>query len=108
MRYAVIDPVLRLPVTSAARDRAQWVPIRPGMDSALALGMIRYILDNNRHDAAFLCHPTLAAARKAGEAGIFPMPRIWCGFPAAGRALLRAADLGAADLAGPTRTTPWS
>lgn len=69
MRYAVIDPVLRLPVTGAARDRAQWVPILPGMDSALALGMIRVILDNNRHDAAFLSRPTLEAARKAGEAG---------------------------------------
>lgn len=98
MRYAVIDPVLRLPVTSAARDRAQWVPIRPGMDSALALGMIRYILDNNRHDAAFLCHPTLAAARKAGEAGFSNATHLVRLSGKQAGALLRAADLGAAGV----------
>lgn len=97
LHYAVIDPVLRLPVTSATRDRAQWVPIRPGMDSALAMGMIRYILDNNRHDAAFLSHPTLAAARRAGEAGFSNATHL---VQLSGRragALLRVSDLGAME-----------
>lgn len=69
LRYAVVDPVLRLPAASAARDRARWVPIVPGMDAALALGMMRWIFENGRYDSGFLCRPTKQAADAASEAG---------------------------------------
>lgn len=67
MRYAVIDPVLRLPASNASKERADWVPIVPGMDSALAMGMIRWIIENERYDRNFLVRPNPEAARKAGE-----------------------------------------
>ena len=78
LHYVVIDPVLRLSVTDAARDRARWVPVRPGTDAALALGMIRWILENARHDAAFLSHPTLEAATSAGEAAFSNATHLVC------------------------------
>lgn len=93
LHYAVVDPALHLPVTSAARDRGQWVPILPGMDSALAMGMIRHILEHDRHDAAFLSHPTLEAAHRAGEAGFSNATHLVMLSGQRAGAILRAADL---------------
>lgn len=96
LRYAVVDPVLRLPTSSAARDRCRWVPILPGMDSALAMGMMRWIFDNERYDKGFLSRPTLAAAQAAGEAGFCNATHlVQLSGPGAGK-LLRASDLGLA------------
>ena len=78
MRYVVVDPVMRLSTTDAVRDRARWVPVRPDMDSALAMGMIRWIFDNERYDAHFLCRPTLKAATDAGEAAYSNAAHLVC------------------------------
>lgn len=66
--YVVIDPVLGHSDNIAAQHHARWVPIRPGTDAALAMAMIRWILDNQRFDAALLSCPTAAAAAAADEA----------------------------------------
>jgi tetrathionate reductase subunit A len=68
LKYVVVDPVLGHSDSIAAADRGRWVPIRPGTDAALAMAMIRWILDENRHDAAFLALPNKKAADAAGEA----------------------------------------
>ncbi len=78
LHYAVVDPVLRLSTTDAVRDRARWIPVRPDMDVALALGMIRWILENERYDARFLCRPTLKAATDAGEAAFSNATHLVC------------------------------
>lgn len=52
----VIDPRR---TETAARTNAQWVPIRPGTDGALALSMIEVMLDEELYDedfAANWCH----------------------------------------------------
>lgn len=49
-RLIVIDP--RRSETAARAN--QWVSITPGTDAALALGMIRVILEEKRYDEAFL------------------------------------------------------
>jgi anaerobic selenocysteine-containing dehydrogenase len=52
----VIDPRRTETVT---RCNAQWVPIRPGMDGALALSMIEVMLDEELYDEDFAdnwCH----------------------------------------------------
>ncbi len=67
MNYVVVDPVLTNAASHAARERNHWIPIKPGTDSALALGMIRWILDTERYDAAFLSAPNPAAAEALGE-----------------------------------------
>ncbi|KAE9776656.1 molybdopterin-dependent oxidoreductase, partial [Escherichia coli] len=49
-RMVVIDP--RFNETAAKAD--EWVPIVPGTDIALALGMINIIMQEKRYDADFL------------------------------------------------------
>lgn len=39
--------------TTAAKS-SRWIPIEPGTDAALYLGMMRHITDNNWHDAEYL------------------------------------------------------
>lgn len=45
-RYVVVAPALPL-TTVLADDRGHWQPVRPGSDSALAMGMIRWIIENS-------------------------------------------------------------
>jgi tetrathionate reductase subunit A len=62
-KYVTVDP--RFNNTGAQAD--QWVPITPGADAALAMGMIRWILENNQHDMLYLQNTNQAAATAAGE-----------------------------------------
>ncbi|HLG42250.1 MAG TPA: molybdopterin-dependent oxidoreductase, partial [Planctomycetota bacterium] len=63
LKFAVVDP--RLSKTAAKAWR--WVPARPGTEGALAMGMIRWILENARHDARYLSNANKAAAKQGGE-----------------------------------------
>ncbi|WP_235271537.1 molybdopterin-dependent oxidoreductase [Halorubrum saccharovorum] len=58
MRMDVVDP--RLSKTAEKADT--WVPVEPGADGALALGMARWIIENDRHDLAYLQNPSRSAA----------------------------------------------
>ncbi|AWK89126.1 molybdopterin-dependent oxidoreductase [Azospirillum thermophilum] len=96
LNYVVVDPVLTNAGASAAGGRADWIPIRPGTDGALVMGMMRWMFENGRIDSRYLAQPNGKAAEAAGEAG-------WCnathlvvvqkGHPREGR-LLRASDMG--------------
>ncbi|MFT9486460.1 MAG: molybdopterin-dependent oxidoreductase [Tepidibacillus sp.] len=66
LKLAVVDPRL----TKAAAKAWKWVPIKPGTDAALALGMIRWIIENERYDAKFLSSATQGAADLIGESTI--------------------------------------
>ncbi|MFQ5342477.1 MAG: molybdopterin-dependent oxidoreductase, partial [Anaerolineae bacterium] len=59
----VVDP--RFSKTAAHADR--WVPIQPGADAALALGMIRWIIENERFDRTYLENPNAEAANADNE-----------------------------------------
>lgn len=65
-RYAVVAPALPL-TTTLADDHGHWIPVLPGTDSALAMAMIRWILDNRRYQAGYLAIPSEAAMQRAGE-----------------------------------------
>lgn len=96
LNYVVVDPVLTNADNRAAAGRADWIPIRPGTDGALVMGLMRWMFENDRIDSRYLSQPNGKAAEAAGEAG-------WCnathlviaqaGHPREGR-LLRASDLG--------------
>jgi len=62
-KYAVVDP--RLSKTAAKADR--WIPIKPGGDAALAMGMIQWIIKQKRYDITFLENANKAAAGKDKE-----------------------------------------
>ena len=66
--YVVVDPVLTNADSLAAGDRSRWVPIKPGTDSALAMAMIRSIIEHERYDRHYLVQPNLTLAEAAGEA----------------------------------------
>ena len=65
LKYVVVDPLLSR--GGVMGDRASWLPVRPGTDGALALGMVRWIIENKRYNAAYLSHPTQKAGEAAGE-----------------------------------------
>ncbi len=67
MSYVVVDPVLTNSDSIAAGARSRWVPVNPGTDAALAMGMMRWILENERYNAHFLAQPNADVAKAAGE-----------------------------------------
>ncbi|ACL19255.1 molybdopterin oxidoreductase [Desulfitobacterium hafniense DCB-2] len=62
-KMITVDP--RFSVSASHSDT--WVPIIPGGDGAFALGMIQWIITNERYDKSFLEAPTKEAAAKRGE-----------------------------------------
>ena len=46
---------------------AQWVPIRPGEDTAFLLALIQVILNSGKENQKFLSAPNETAAKKIGE-----------------------------------------
>ena len=62
-KYVVVDP--RFSNTASLAHR--WVPVKPGGDAALALGMIRWMLENGKFDAKYLANANAAAAKAGGE-----------------------------------------
>jgi tetrathionate reductase subunit A len=62
-RIAVADPRF----STAASKAWRWLPVQPGRDGALAMGFIRWMLDEGRYDADFLACANPAAASARGE-----------------------------------------
>ncbi len=66
-KIAVVDPRF----SKLASKASKWLPIKPGEDSALALAMIQWIIENKRYDEKFLKCANLAAAKESDETS-------WC------------------------------
>jgi len=64
--YVTIDPVLQWSVSQPGGD-AKWIPIKPGTDGALAMAMIRWIIDNERYNKDLLEIPNIDAAKANKE-----------------------------------------
>jgi len=62
-KMVTIDPRFSV----AASKSAEWVPVIPGTDAALIMGMIQWILENKRFEKNFLEAPNQQAAAKRGE-----------------------------------------
>lgn len=58
LRFAVVDPRF----SKTAAKAWKWLPNIPGSEGALALGMIRWVLEQKRYDARFLANANRAAA----------------------------------------------
>jgi anaerobic selenocysteine-containing dehydrogenase len=62
-KFAVIDPRL----SKLAARAWKWVPIKPGQDAAFALGMIRWMLENEKINKSYLAIANVAAQAAAKE-----------------------------------------
>jgi len=95
-RYVVVSPMLPTSSSHAAGDNNRWLPVKPGTDLALAMGLIRWIIDNERYDKKFLTQPGPAAMAAAGEASWSNATHLLINDPEHPRygQFLRGADLG--------------
>lgn len=66
-RYVVVSPILPTSSSMASGDGNRWLPVKPATDLALVMGMIRWIIDNERYDVRNLSQPGPAAMEAAGE-----------------------------------------
>ena len=98
LEYVVVDPVLTNADNRAAGERGRWVPIRPGTDGALVMGMMRWMFENGRVNTAYLANPNARVATAAGEPSFTNASWLVIaepGHPREGR-FLRGSDIGMA------------
>ena len=95
-KYVVVSPILPTSSSFASGDNNRWLPIKPATDLALAMGLIRWIIDNERYDAQFLTQPGPAAMAAAGEASWSNATHLLVNDPKHPRygQFLRGADIG--------------
>lgn len=63
MKMVVVDPRL----SKTAAKAWKWVPALPGSEGALAMGLIRWVLENGRYDKRYLSAANKAAADLIAE-----------------------------------------
>ena len=66
LKFDVVDPVLAGGAVTPVGHQTRWVPIRPTTDAAFAMGVMRWMVENNRVNYEYLGAPNLAAARAKG------------------------------------------
>jgi tetrathionate reductase subunit A len=95
---AIVDGKLKVAVIDARLSKSAahgwWIPVRPGGDLALALAMIRWMIEHGRYDEKFLRNANMAAAKAGGEKSW--TNATWLVNVKTGR-LVRAADLNLGD-----------
>jgi tetrathionate reductase subunit A len=95
VKTVLVDPY----VPHGGHYADEWVPIKPATDAAMVLGMIRWIIEEERYDRRYLENPSLAAAHADGETtwvnGTYLV--VWDEDDPRDRRFLRARDLGLGD-----------
>lgn len=64
VKFTIVDPR----ATHASTHAENWIPLKPGQDGAFAMGVIRWIIENDRYNKEFLTAPNPKAADKRGHA----------------------------------------
>lgn len=103
LEYVVIDPALNATASHSSGENSRWIPITPGTDTALAMGLIRWLLENEGYARDYLALPGNKAAQEAGEAGHTNATHLVIeteGHPREGY-FLRLSDLGEAEAGTP-------
>lgn len=63
LKIAVVDPRL----SKTAAKAWKWLPAKPGSEGALALALIRWVIENKRYASGYLANANKAAAQADGE-----------------------------------------
>lgn len=66
IKFSVVDPVMAGGAITPLYGDGKWVPIRPTTDSAFGMALIRWIIENDRHNTDFLSSPNLDAGISKG------------------------------------------
>lgn len=93
MKIAVLDPRF----SPLAAKAWKWLPTIPGSDTAVAMAMMRWIIEERRYDARYLANANRAAATADGEPTWSNAPwlvKIERGVPTG---FLRASEIGLSD-----------
>lgn len=93
LKIAVVDPRF----SRSASKAWKWLPNKPGTEAAIAMAMVRWIIEQRRFDAKYLANANRAAATADGEptwSNAAWLVKIEDGHP--GR-FLRAAEAGVSD-----------
>jgi len=93
MKIAVLDPRF----SPLAAKAWKWLPTIPGTDTAVAMAMMRWIIEQRRFDARYLANANRAAATADGEPTWSNAPwlvKIEKGVPSS---FLRASEIGLSD-----------
>lgn len=100
--YVVVAPTLPNSISRLNEERGRWVPIKPATDDALALALIRWLMENDGINRRYLAQPGPAAQARAGQPShtnathlVLQAPH-----PRAGQ-FLTAADLGRGEASSP-------
>lgn len=64
----VVDPVLSSGCVTPAQKNMRWIPIKTSTNAAFALGLIRWIIENERYNKEFVSYPNYDAAYAGGFA----------------------------------------
>jgi len=62
LQFVVVDPVL----PNITGTKGKWIPIKPGQDGALVMGMIRWIFENTRYNEKYLSAVNQQSAAQMG------------------------------------------
>src|SRR5699024_10284895 len=65
--YVVVAPTLPNSVSRLNESRGRWVPIKPATDDALAMALIRCLMDNDGINEDYLAQPGPAAQAAAKQ-----------------------------------------
>ncbi|MDO5290801.1 MAG: molybdopterin dinucleotide binding domain-containing protein [Pseudomonadota bacterium] len=108
LRYVVVSPILPTSSSMAAGDGNRWLAIKPATDLALVMGLIRWIMENDRYDADNLRQPGPAAMSAAGQASWTNATHLLVADPAHPRfgQFVRGTDLGWPQPPAPENATP--
>lgn len=63
VKFTIVDPR----ATNASVHAEDWIQIKPGQDGAFAMGIIRWIIENDRYNKDFLTAPNPKAANSKGH-----------------------------------------
>lgn len=96
LEYVVVDPMLTNADNLASAEQGRWLPIRPGTDGALLMGMMRWMFENDRVNLPYLANPSIQVAEANDEPSF--TNSTWLviaesGHPREGRCL-RGSDIG--------------
>jgi tetrathionate reductase subunit A len=92
----ILDPVLCNGVVTPTQKQARWLPIKTATNTAFALGLIRWILENDAHNKDFMSFPNYRAACEGGYASFCNATHLVITDPGHPnhRRLMRAEDAG--------------